>query len=113
MCKSDIEDLPHAFFYCSSNRVTGLALLGYLQKAVQNLSPEAALRLEFGEEHHETDQLALVCLRSTGLQYIWEARANKKVVSLFKMRSEIELKVSILRKTRHREAGDKMLELIS
>ena len=59
------------------------------------------------------DQLAAVCLLSTGLMYIWETRVDKKLVTIFKMRAEIEARISILRKTRYRAAGERMLDLIS
>ena len=93
--------------------MAGLALLGYVQQTVHQLSPEAALRLELGDDQDDAEQLASVCLLATGLKYIWEARTEKKLVTLFKMRSEIELKIAILRRTRHATAGDRMLELIS
>ena len=61
----------------------------------------------------EVDQLAVVCLLSTGLKFIWETRVEKKNVTLFKMRTEIETKITILRKSRHAAAGKRMLEIIS
>ena len=50
---------------------------------------------------------------ATGLKYIWQARHDKKQVAKFRMRAEIEAIISILRKTRHREAGDHMMEMIN
>ena len=70
--------------------VAGLALLGYVQQVIPNLNPEEALRLEFGHDLSDVDQLASVCLLSTGLKYIWETRAEKKPTILYKMRAEIE-----------------------
>ena len=113
VCRAATEDQLHAFFDCPNNSVCGLALLGYVQTTVSNLSPEEALRLELGGGHDEVEQLATVCLLSTGLQYIWEARTEKKLVSLFRMRSEIEARITILRRTRHAAAGDKMMEMMN
>ena len=113
LCLLEVEDPAHAFFSCHKSMLAGLALLGYAQKNVPLLSPEAALRLEFGgTELPEQTDLATVCLLATGLRYIWEARQDKKQASIFKMRAEIEAMVSILRKTRHSKAGDQMMEMM-
>jgi hypothetical protein len=45
--------------------------------------------------------------------YIWEARAEKKPITLYKMRAEIEAKISILSRTRHGNAAIKMLEMFN
>jgi hypothetical protein len=58
--------------------IFGLALLGYVQRAVPDLSPEKALLLELGVGHDEREQIYCVCLLSTDLMFIWEARAEKK-----------------------------------
>ena len=93
--------------------LAGLALLGYGQTFVPNLSPESALKLDLGSELSEQKVLATVCVLATGLKYIWQARQDKKQVATFRMRAEIEAIISILRKTRHREAGDHMMEMIN
>ena len=49
---------------------------------------------------------------ATGWLYIWEARVNKKQVLRYKMRAELETMISILRKSRHSSAGERMLEMI-
>ena len=87
-------------------------LLSFAQAAVPGLPPEAMLKLDFGQELEETDQLATLNILATGLMYIWQARSDKKVVVQHKMRSEIEAVISILRKTRFSIAADRMLELI-
>ena len=112
-CAVDMEDPVHAFFLCQQNRLVGHALLGHVQVLAPDLSPEAALRLELGGELSPDEELATMCLLATGLKYIWDARAEKKQVTLFKMRAEVEARISILRRTRHRMAGDLMLEMLS
>ena len=113
LCQIEVEDLNHAFFSCPHSCVAGLALLGYGQVAIPSLSPEAVLHLELGQDLNEEQQLATVCLLATGLKYIWSTRIEKKYATLFKMRAEIEAKISILRRTRHSGAGTLMLEMIS
>ena len=93
--------------------IPGLALMGYVQTVLPNLSQDEALRLEFGQELSEADCLATVCILSTGLKYIWEARVEKKAATVYKMRAEIEAKVSILRKTRYSNSGTKSTEMMN
>ena len=87
-------------------------LLSFAHAAVPGLSSEAMLKLDFGQELEETDQLATLTILATGLMYIWQARSDKKVVVQYKMRAEIEAVISILRKTRFSAAADRMLEII-
>ena len=113
LCHAEIEDPQHAFFSCPYSTTAGQALLGFLHLVVPDLSPEAALHLEFGQDLQEQEQLATVCLLATGLKYIWSTRMEKKLVILYKMRAEIEAKISVLRRTSHSGAGDLMADMIS
>ena len=45
LCHTEVEDLSHAFFYCPQSRVSGLALLGWVQGVAPTLQPEDALQL--------------------------------------------------------------------
>ena len=112
-CSDEAETPLHAFFQCQHNMLSGLALLGYIQAVVPDLSTEAALRLELGRQLSEVEELATMYVLSIGLKYIWEARVERKQVRLYKMRSEVEARVTILRKTRHAEAANLMLEMIN
>ena len=76
------------------------------------LPPHKLLRLDLGAGLEETDQLATLCLISTFLKYIWQARADKKVVTQYKMRAEVEALITILRKTRYSASADRLLEII-
>ena len=103
----------HAFFYCQTSVHAGHALLGYVQALVPHLSPEAALRLELGSDLCDEEKLALLCVLATGLKYIWDVRKEKKQITLFKMRAEIEAKISLLRKTRYQGSANIMLEMLN
>ena len=100
MCRISNENLLHCFFECPKSMVVGLTLLGYVQHVIPNLSPEAALLLDFQHSTTPEESLAACVMISTGLKYIWETRVNKKVVYTHCMRAEIEARVSILRRTR-------------
>ena len=113
LCLQEVEDQVHAFFTCQKSMIPGLACIGYVQTVLPNLSQDEALRLEFGQELSEADCLATVCILSTGLKYIWEARVEKKAATVYKMRAEIEAKVSIVRKTRYSNSGTKIMEMMN
>ena len=71
------------------------------------LTPECALRLEYGMgELTEERALAVTSILGTGLSFIWEARTHMKRVEPYEIRSELEALVSTLRRSRHREAGE-------
>ena len=89
-------DLVHSFFDCTKNIGVALALLGCVQQIVPDLSSKAAAFLDFGCSLPEGENLVVQSILITGMKYIWEA---KKVVIKYRMRSEIEAKVLILRKT--------------
>ena len=112
LCHQEREDLQHAFFLCNKNNGVGFALLRYVQHVVPSLTPEGGLRLELDDDLDEDDQLAVVCLLATGMKYIWETRAEKKTLVLYKMKAELEARISLLRRTRYWKSGDRMLEMI-
>ena len=113
LCRLDTEDLVHSFFDCTRNQGVGLALLGCVQQIIPDLSSEAAVLLDFGCSLPEDERLAVQCILITGLKYIWETRVAKKVLTLHRMRAEIEARVSIIRKTRFENSAIICEELIS
>ena len=79
-----------------------------------NLSEETSLRLELTA----VDPFLLPCaiILATGLGLIWENRKLKKTTSLFNMRTELEMAISIRRKSRFRalrEAGNIMSNIVA
>ena len=112
-CRIDTEDLVHCFFACNKNMLVGLALMGCIQQILPDISTEAAVLLDFGCILPHEESLAIQCILVTGLKYIWETRLAKKVVTKFRMRAEIEAKVSILRRSRHQSSANLMVELIN
>ena len=79
-----------------------------------NLSEETSLRLELTA----VDPFLLPCaiILATGLGLIWENRKFKKTTSLFNMRTELEMAISIRRKSRFRalrEAGNIMSNIVA
>ena len=112
ICHAAPEDLHHALFTCTSSRPASDLLISYVHTVIPGLSPQKLLRLDFGAVLEESDKLATLCLISTSLKYIWQARADKKTVTQYKMRAEVEAVISILRKTRYSASADRLLEII-
>ena len=111
-CQLEEEDATHAFFSCPHSNIAGLALLGWVQGAVPDLSPERAVQLQLGDDLPQEDELAVVYLLALGLKFIWEARISRKQIVLHQMRSELEARITILRKSKHKETAIKMNELL-
>ena len=68
LCRHSSENLLHCFFECPHNMIVGLTLLGYAQHVVPNLSPEAALLLDFQQSLTSEESLAVCVMLSTGLK---------------------------------------------
>ena len=77
------------------------------------MSAEAAVLMNFGCVLPEEQNLAVQCLLMTGLKYIWEARLAKKVVSMHRMRAEVEAKVALLRKSRFLRSAVILADLVT
>ena len=86
-------------FSCPSSKTVADLLLSYVHIVIPGITSQRLLRLDFGTLLEDTDQLAILGLVSTGLSYIWQARAEKKVVAQYKMRAELEAMISTLRRS--------------
>ena len=83
-----------------------------MQGLCPDLQPDDALQLHLGGDLPPDDELAAVYVVATGLKFIWEARLAKKQISFFQVRAELEAKISMLRRTRHQEAGSKIQDML-
>ena len=111
MCTSDaIEDLEHALVTCSGNQGLGIAALGSLplQPRVQG---HHALKLQFDLQDHL--ELPVVMFLSVAWLSIWESRAHGKKPEPYKVRADLEAKVSLLRETRFAEIADIITSMIT
>ena len=108
LCAAEDEDLQHAFFICPSNKEAGLSIIQWTQRIVPDLTPDASLRLDFGDSLNPGEQLAATSIIATGLRTIWLARSKKERVDVYRVRAEIEALISLLRRSRHQEVGDRI-----
>ena len=75
VCHLETDHLLHALLLCPDSRATADKLLGFVHVVVPDLDPDRLLLLDFGTELGEADTLPVLSIVSTGLRYIWEARA--------------------------------------
>ena len=73
----------------------GQALLGAVQQVLLDINSERAVIMDFRTSLEKDENLAVQCILLSGMKYIWETRITKKVLHLFKMRAEIEAKISL------------------
>ena len=97
-----VESQVHALVNCEGNNGAGNAVMDCLRRLVPDLSAEAALRLDV--QLDEGVELPFVWFSAAAFQAIWELRSAGKKVELYKIRSEIETKISLLRETRFNNA---------
>ena len=100
LCKhceqSEVEDLPHAFFWCSFNNGAGVYLLNFLSSSIPDmpqLSTNQILHLNLDLEPSE--EFSFIWFTGHFLQNIWKARLEKKQVQLFTIRADLEARASI------------------
>ena len=98
-CSGDqIEDLTHALILCPGNNGIGIKYLDAVKSHVPDITAESALLLKF--ESNTSMELAIVWFLSMAWKMIWDARSNGKKPELYKIRSEMEARIALLRTTR-------------
>ena len=104
------ETYLHCFFGCNYNRDAGEALLRCATSYARTLTAPGLLRLEVVCD--DPFLLPTIVLIATGLQLIWNNRHEKKVTTVWSMRSELEARISLLRKARKKQIREaaKILE---
>ena len=92
----------------------GQSILRVIKCYDRNISEEKALQLELTAV--DPFLLPSVAILASGLELIWERRKLKQTTTNFQIRAELELSVSIRRKSRSkiiREASNIMSNMIS
>ena len=111
MCTTNVrEDLEHALVSCPSNYGIGNAVLESLPPG-NRVHGQHVLRLQLAlEDHHE---LPVVWFLAVSWSSIWESRKLGRRPELYKVRADLEAKVSLLRETRHAEAAEEITSIIA
>ena len=93
-----MEDLVHALIRCPGNQGVGQAVLQCLPPG-DELQDQSVLKLQLDVE--EPLQLPVVWFLAVAWLSLWESRKLGKRPELYKVRADLEAKVSLLRETRH------------
>ena len=111
-CQDDTEDdLLHAMFLCEFNRDVSHALVQAILPYDSTITPRRLLTLEY-DVSDEDLELPITWVTAETLQQIWNSRTSGKRVRLYTIRAEMESKVAMMRKTRHKESSQLILEII-
>ena len=101
-CSNTNEDLLHLFIDCECNNDVGKNLLNSIKNVIPNITGEALLRLEFANLPADLE-FPITYFTSFVLMTIWEKKMSKSRIIPFDIRSTLEAKCILLRKTRNRE----------
>ena len=106
-----VETLHHAFFTCTANLGLPHLLLQALKEYDASITPQKILTLNF--ELSADLQLPITWSIATFLSSLWSARADKRKVSIYAVRSEVEAACRILRESKYRNASYTVDQVIS
>ena len=112
LCPSNVkEDLLHSLVKCSANQGIGEAVLVCLSDYVQDgVEGHEVLQLQL--ELDDALELPVVWFLAVAWSSLWESRKVGRRPELYKVRADLEAKVSLLRETSHSEAAEKITSLI-
>ena len=111
LCKQETGTLQHELLYCTFNDNIGHLLVRCMKNHVPNLTANTLLHLELSSMDHNL-HLPATILISTTLDSIWKDRNNNSRVCTYKVRSELEQSVSLLRRTRLTEEAESLSMLL-
>ena len=105
-----VGDLQHCLLECPYNNGVGQFVFNILSRCVDGLSQKKIIKLDL---NIEGDKLPVVLFIANVLFEIWCCRREKKMVCLHSIKANLEAKVNILRKSRHRSAAETLMEFIN
>ena len=91
-------------------RTVGNQVLTFCQTFCPGITPSQVLRLEL--HVNLTEETPVVWIVAQFLMNIWEARVKGKMADLFRVRSDLESKVNLLRETRYRNLSLIITEML-
>ena len=111
LCVTNVqEDLVHALLRCPGNQGVGQAVIHCIPHEAGH-HDQHVVKLQLDLEDHL--ELPVVWFLAVAWSSIWEFRRQGKRPELYKVRAELEAKVSLLRETRHQPAAEIITSMIS
>ena len=111
LCKLDTGSLQHELLECRLNDNTGQLLLTTLQTHIPLLTAASLLHLEFSNLE-EKMHLPATMLTAVTLSCIWKERTTSSRVQAYKVRSELEQTINLLRNTRLANTSEDLQTMI-
>ena len=105
----ETEDLDHALISCPANNRVGIAILECLPQC--RLQGQDVLRLQLAIEGEQ--ELPVVWFLAAAWSTIWGYRSAGRRIELYRIRADLEAKVSLLRETRYVEAAEAISSMIT
>ena len=109
--KQEVGSLSHSLLHCEYNDGAGLFLQEKLRNFIPNLTLDNVTLLNI--EVDDDDKLPSVFLIAATLSEVWQCRKDKKPCHLHSIRASLEASINIMRKSRFREAANKLLEIFT
>ena len=97
--------------HCLGNTGVGQRVVRCLQSYNPNIDVKAVIRLEIDVD--EGLELPLVWLVAASFSALWKLRMEKTKATLFEIRSQLETKINLLRKTRYSNTASILDELVT
>ena len=99
LCKDVNGSLQHELLECAKNNSIGQKLLSTLNTYSPNLTADSLLHLSLAEA--DTDhQLPCTLLAAVTMSCIWKERISSSMVRAYRVRSDLEQTINLLRTTR-------------
>ena len=112
LCEPKVEeDLVHALIRCPGNQGVGQAVLHCLPPASAGIGDHKVLKLQLQLDN--SFEFPAVWFLAVAWFTIWECRKLNKRPELYKVRADLEAKVSLLRETRRHSEAEKISSMIS
>ena len=108
------EDVMHALVTCAGNGSVGRSVLDSVAAhiGVGGMTDEQAIRLHFDIE--DSNELPVVWFLAVSWASMWDARMAGKRPELYRVRADLEAKVSMLRETRrYKDDAEKVTTMIN
>ena len=105
LCKTETGSQEHELIECSYNGSMGLKLLSTLQTYIPSMTPTSLLLLNLADLETEK-QLPVSLLIASTLSCIWKERTTRSRVCAYKVRSQLEQTINLLRTTRLASMAD-------
>ena len=100
LCEDGVaEDLTHAFIYCRYNQEVGQKMLNCIQHLLPAVRDQGLLHLDLPGLSRDME-FPVVFLITNILMIIWNRRLSKTRISPYDIRTSLEAKCILLRKTR-------------